>query len=424
MIKEMKKDWSMMLMKLLHTADLHIDRAFEGLKGIPVEIANQLQEANQKVLERIVAVAIENEVDAIVLAGDTFHQSRTSIRTQAHLIKALKRLEQEEIPVLITFGNHDYYAAERYWFDFPKNVFIFETEQVTTHYFVTKNQEKIAVSGFSYEHAWINENKLEEFPKKEAQVDLHIGIYHGDTTKNGDLQNYAPFSFSEMKQKNYDYWALGHIHQPQIVSAQPLIVYPGAPQGHTKKEANLQGIALVNVGKGHSTVRFQSVAPVLWQKEAYSLGSCHSLKESVHFLTQAILADDTGKSETTLLEIQLTEVEHLGEEFQISYRNGELLHYLQEKVLVQSDNTIFPFRLVVQESANEKKALILADKELLQQLEKNYLQADIFSDVMKELIQNPAFSTAVTINDNWRKKSLISADQQINEDFEIKEGRL
>lgn len=423
MIKVMKNDWRIMLMKLLHTADLHIDRAFEGLKDMPIEVAHQLQQANQKVLERIIDVAIQSEVDAVVFAGDTFHQSRTSIRTQAYFIKALKRLEQAQIPVIITFGNHDYYVAERYWFDFPKNVHIFDKEQVKTHYFVTKHQEKVAISGFSYEHSWINENKLNEFPQKDSTVDLHLGIYHGDTSNQHDAQNYAPFSFSEMKQKNYDYWALGHIHQPQIVSAQPLIVYPGTPQGHTKKEVTAQGIALVNVGKGHSTVHFQPVAQVGWQKKSYSLSNCQSLKESLQFLTKAILLEEINKADTILLEVHLQEVEHLGEEFQLSYRNGELLHYVQEEVLLRSNNTLFPFQLVVKEALMEKKALILADKELLHQLEKNYLQADIFSDVMKELTQNPAFSKAVKIDDYWRQKSLISADQQIKEDFDIKEGR-
>lgn len=408
-------------MKLLHTADLHIDRAFEGLKKVPGEVADQLQAANRKVLDRIVDSAIRNQVDAVILAGDTFHQSRASIRTQAYLIQALRRLEQEQIPVMITFGNHDYYVAERYWFDFPENVHIFDTEEVTTHYFLTKNQEKVAVSGFSYEHGWINENKLKEFPEKTPQVDLHIGIYHGAAASSEGGQNYAPFTFGEMKQKKYDYWALGHIHQPQIVSAQPLIVYSGTPQGHTKKETNIQGIALVNIGKGHATVRFEAVAPVIWRKATYSLSSCQSLHDSLQFLAKIILSDEIDRDQITLLALHLTETEHLGAEFQLSYNNGELLHYVQEELLLRSNHRVYPFQLILDGALTEKKALILADKELLKQLEMNYLQIAIYSNEMKELLQNPTFLSAVSVDASWRHRTLLSADQQIKRDFEIKE---
>ena len=45
-------------MKLLHTADLHMDRSFEGLTGIPTALAKRLREANQQLLMNIVTVAI------------------------------------------------------------------------------------------------------------------------------------------------------------------------------------------------------------------------------------------------------------------------------------------------------------------------------------------------------------------------------
>ena len=99
----------------------------------------------------------------------------------------------------------------------------------------------MAVSGFSYEHPWIDENKALEFPIKQAESDIHIGIYHGDTSRKAQ-QNYAPFTWKDLKATGYNYWALGHIHQPQIVSEQPLIVYPGTPQGHTKKNSLYKGL--------------------------------------------------------------------------------------------------------------------------------------------------------------------------------------
>lgn len=422
MIKEKKSGEQGDLMKLLHTADLHLDRSFEGLKNSPKQIAEKLQQANHQVVTALVDIAIKNQVDAVILAGDTFHQSRTSIRTQAYFIDEMKRLDQEGIPVIMSFGNHDYYVAERYWFDFPKNMFLFQKEQVETHYFMTKNQEKVAVTGFSYEHPWINEEKLSAFPSKDLSVDIHIGIYHGDTTTNG-AQNYAPFSFSEMKAKGYDYWALGHIHQPQVVSADPLILYPGTPQGHTKKERNVQGVAIVSVESGHGTVHFEQVAQVVWQVTKYSLSQAANLQEALRLLTEALLK--SGEQQTVMLkEVQLTDTEQLGEEFSLSYKNGELLHYLQQALLQQTNQSLFVFRIEVISEEAAKKVRIAAAPELLSQLEKNYLQADIFSNTLQELVQNPLFSSVVSINGEWRERSVKQADQKIKEDFVIQEDQL
>ena len=44
---------------------------------------------------------------------------------QAQLMAALEQLKQAEIPVILTFGNHDYYKKDRYWFLF-QTMFLFE----------------------------------------------------------------------------------------------------------------------------------------------------------------------------------------------------------------------------------------------------------------------------------------------------------
>lgn len=411
------------LMKLLHTADVHLDQAFEGLRNLPFAIKEKLQKANEEMLTRIIDLALSEQVDIVIFAGDTFHQSRTSIRTQAFFIDALKRLEKADIPVVIVFGNHDYYVKQRYWFDFPSNVVLFEKEKVETFYFMTKEQEKIAVSGFSYEHTWINQDMLPEFLMKDPNVDSHIGIYHGDTTINGQ-QNYAPFLFSEMKAKGYDYWALGHIHRPQIVSAQPLIVYSGTPQGHTKKEQQLQGVAIAQVQNGHSTVRFEPVATVSWQTEVYDLAHCKTIQEALAFLTEVLVPENSIQEQFLLKQVQLSGIETLSEEFLISYENGDLLAYLQQAILEKSNQTCFIFNLVLKEQKNEAKILVPANPELLTKLEQIYLDTIVFNDTMKELTQNPLLNASMAIDKEWREQSISAADELIKTDFTIQEDSL
>lgn len=407
-------------MKLLHIADLHLDRAFEGLVKIPTEIRKTLQTANHHVLTNIIDLAVAQDVDLVIFAGDTFHQSQTSIRVQAFFMEQLQRLAEHQIAVVIVFGNHDYYHAEKYWFSFPENVRIFDTEQVETYFFTTKQHEKVAVSAFSYEQPWIKTSKIKEFPKREDSVAFHIGIYHGEIA-NDPKARYAPFSVQEMKEKNYDYWALGHIHQSQIISTQPLIIYPGTPQGHTKKERELRGVSLVHLKNGSSTLHFTSVATVNWQVASYSLRKCQNLKEVLFFFKQQIVEQKNPYGQLRLQEVHLTACEHLDEAFFQAVENGELLDYLQELQKQQPYSRSFIYALKLQREANEQKALISADPQLLAQLKKNYLQPDIFSDATRELLQNPVFSAMIGDKEQWRKKSIAHAEKIIHEDFIIQE---
>lgn len=252
------------MLRFIHCADLHLDRSFEGLY-LMNESVDELLEINEKVLESIVSVAIQEAVDFVLLVGDTFHQNRPSLKTQHQFFTQMSRLEVAHIPVYLSFGNHDYYEEARYWFDFPKNVHLFTEETVQTITGETKQGVSYCISGFSYQKPWLDESKVAQFPRRQGTY--HIGMYHGD--QQGE--HYAPFVVQEMKQKGYDYWALGHIHVATTLSTQPPIIYPGTPQGHTQKEKETPGILLVTLTQGEATWEAIPVHQLSWQEITLSL---------------------------------------------------------------------------------------------------------------------------------------------------------
>lgn len=268
-------------MRFLHCADLHIDRAFEGLPE-SITMQNQLMQANEQTLQNIVDLAIAEQVDAVLLVGDTFHQNIPSLYIQHQFNQQMQRLAQAEIPVFLSFGNHDYYTPERYWFTFPDNVYVFTSEAVQTFTLQTKSGKTYAVSGFSYEHPWLEKEMVAAFPTRMA-VDYHIGLYHGQQTG----KRYAPFQLTSLKQKGYDYWALGHIHVPTVLSEQkPVILYPGCPQGHTRKE---QQTSVVLAELTAQTCRYEKrqVASLPFKQVTLSLKEVLEQKEVPQFLMQA-----------------------------------------------------------------------------------------------------------------------------------------
>ena len=60
------------MLRFLHTADLHLDSPLKGLQryeGAPVQ---EIRSATRRALENIVQLAIQREVQVVVIAGDVF----------------------------------------------------------------------------------------------------------------------------------------------------------------------------------------------------------------------------------------------------------------------------------------------------------------------------------------------------------------
>ncbi|MDX8151003.1 exonuclease SbcCD subunit D [Patulibacter brassicae] len=84
-------------MRLLHTADLHLGRSLHRLP---------LLDAQAAVLDQLVAVARDEQVDAVIIAGDVFDRALPPVEAVRLAGELLRRLA-EIAPVLVISGNHD-----------------------------------------------------------------------------------------------------------------------------------------------------------------------------------------------------------------------------------------------------------------------------------------------------------------------------
>lgn len=84
--------------RLLHTADWHLGRR---LRDFPL-LAEQAA-----VVDQVVAVAVEQAVDAVVVAGDVFDNAVPSIEALQVWSSALDRLVSADVQVFVIPGNHD-----------------------------------------------------------------------------------------------------------------------------------------------------------------------------------------------------------------------------------------------------------------------------------------------------------------------------
>lgn len=387
-------------MKFLHAADLHLDRSFEGLTSVPDHFQEKLTAANQKVLQNIVDAAINQAVDFILLAGDTFHQNRPTLKTQRYFFQEMGRLAEAGISVFMNFGNHDFYQAERYWFAFPKNIQLFANETVETKHFTTKSGETVAITSFSYQHPTIEAEKSAEFPRKGA-VDFQIGMYHG-----GQMP-YAPFHLSELLTKGYDYWALGHIHVPQLLAEEPYIVYPGTPQGHAQKETNLAGVTLVESQGNRLICQAIPVEAVRWETRRLSLETVRHPRDIFPLVRRLSV------EMPTLLHLEFSQTENLGEELAYQVASGELLEALQE----EATPDICLWQLSLVELPTERPYLAV-DKALVDSLMTTYQEPSIFTDLLSDLEQNPQLHQLM--DSDFRKETVTLLKEKMQQSYRFR----
>lgn len=312
-------------MKFLHAADLHLDTPFQGLSGLTPAIQQQLIMAPLTALKRLVELAVAEHVDFVLLVGDLFDQQSQSVQAQAALMTALEQLNKAQIPVILSFGNHDFQPDLTNW-HLPANVHVFGP-QVTTVTLTTADQMRVAISGFSYAQRWVTDDLVATYPAKSAAVDYHIGMLHGQTGVAGD--HYAPFSLSELLTKHYDYWALGHIHQRQTLNEQPPVVYSGNIQGRHRGETGPKGCLIVT-SQADQTLQpvFHELTAITWTDWMADLTGHLERQSLVQQLTDQLTTSMTTGYQ--LVTISLPATVELSSSTELALNQGAVLTQLQE----------------------------------------------------------------------------------------------
>ena len=94
--------------RVIHTGDTHI--------GYRQYHSSDRQADFLAAFESVVGDAIELDVDAVVHAGDLFHDTRPSLHDVMETIRILRTLRAAEIPFLAIVGNHEG-TRDRQWLD-------------------------------------------------------------------------------------------------------------------------------------------------------------------------------------------------------------------------------------------------------------------------------------------------------------------
>ena len=235
--------------RFLHAADIHLDSPLNGLsryEGLP---ADDIRGATRAAFDNLVQLAIDEAVNFVLIAGDLFDGDWKHMGTGLYFARAMGRLDQAGIPAFILAGNHDAASVITRSVPWPPNVRLFDTRRPETHLLPDLD---LAIHGQSFHTSAVTENLVTAYP--EARIHhFNIGLLHTALSGRQGHAPYAPCSVEDLKAKRYDYWALGHVHEHEIVCEHPHVVFPGNTQGRTIRETGPKGAVLVTVEDGQVT---------------------------------------------------------------------------------------------------------------------------------------------------------------------------
>ncbi|CAH1558169.1 exonuclease SbcCD subunit D [Vibrio rotiferianus] len=251
-------------MKFIHTSDWHLGRQFHNVS---------LLDDQQAVLDQLIQYIENNPVDAVVVAGDIYDRSVPPTIAIELLNKVVKRICGElNTPMILISGNHD--GAERLGFGSKqmKNAglhIISNFEDMLTPVVIeTESAGQVAFYGMPYNdpeqvrfayqepvsthdqaHKLLAEKITEHFQPEQRNVLVSHCFVDGaiESESERPLSIGGSDRVSHEHFLNFDYVALGHLHQPQK-KGEEYIRYSGSLMKYSFGEQNQKkGFTLVEV---------------------------------------------------------------------------------------------------------------------------------------------------------------------------------
>lgn len=249
----------------IHAADLHLDSPLRGLERYPGAAVEEVRGATRRALENLVSLAMDRAVQFIIIAGDIYDGDWKDHNTGLFFADQMNRLRAVGIPVILIAGNHDAQNRMTRSLQLPDNVEMLSAHQATSAVHPKLEDWGVAIHGRSFARQAEVENMVPEYPRRRSGM-FNIGILHTALDGAEGHDRYAPCSLRDLQQKDYDYWALGHVHHRQVVCTDPPIVFSGNIQGRHIREFGAKGCYVVSVhGTDSVELQFEPLDVMRWE---------------------------------------------------------------------------------------------------------------------------------------------------------------
>jgi DNA repair exonuclease SbcCD nuclease subunit len=224
-------------LKILHTADVHLDLDGFGSDAHTRRSRDIIHQAFSTVID----LAIQEAVDLLLIAGDLFDSNRPSGAAVDFAIQEMRRAGR---PIVMIPGNHDCLTAAsiHHQVNLPAvcpNLLLITHPTGECHQLAAYNLVLWGRGMVEHEPAY---HPLAGLPRRQDDA-WHMALGHGFFMADDvPAQRSSPIYAAEIRQSAWDYIALGHCHAFADVSQGSVTAYysgapgfyPGAPgaDGH------------------------------------------------------------------------------------------------------------------------------------------------------------------------------------------------
>lgn len=260
------------MVRLIHTADLHLDSAFSSRFS-----KEEAEERRRNLLiawNKLLQYGIERKVQAILISGDLFDSPVVSRSTMEIFLSSIRK--NPEISFFYLRGNHDTKNTFRFRDDLPKNLFLFSKEGKKY-----RLKEKLVLLGQEFygtesllelpeePEELVEEELLSPSSAKDAvqsiwnlkEEDCNILMLHGALREGGpEVQNEQGISLKQLSRYPIHYLALGHIHKREEGKYGSLYyIYPGCLQGRGFDEEGEKGFYYLEIEEETKEIKSEFV---------------------------------------------------------------------------------------------------------------------------------------------------------------------
>jgi len=274
-----------MAFTFLHAADIHLDSPLHGLQryeGAPVDAIRQ---STREAFKKLVQFAIQSKVAFVVLAGDLYDGDWRDYNTGLFFVAQARRLQEAGIPLYLIAGNHDAQNTMTRTLQLPETATLLGSNSPQTLYL---DDVGVAIHGQSFATRAVMEDLSRHYPAGEKGL-FNIGILHTSATGKEGHEPYAPCTLDGLQTRQYQYWALGHVHQREILCEEPWVTFSGNIQGRHIRETGPKGCWLVTVHDDlTATPEFQPLDVMRWERATVDLTTITQEDDLFPAISQAL----------------------------------------------------------------------------------------------------------------------------------------
>lgn len=298
-------------MKIIHCSDLHLDSRMKS--NLDSKKAKERRDEILITYQNMIKFAEENNVKVILIAGDLFDKKENTIKAKNVVLDSI--LSNPEIDFLYLKGNHDEVGFLENVEKIPENLKLFDSKR-----WITYNYGKIAISGVEFGEL----SEYEIYSKLMLNKnDFNIVTLHGQEAKYEVKDKAEIINISNLKNKNIDYLALGHIHKfkQAEIDKRGIYCYSGCLEGRGFDECGEKGFVLLDIDE--ETLKYKTKFIPIARRTIYEISIDISNALTTLDIEKIIDNEIQNISRDSLLKIVLKGKANIEAEKDINYLEKE-----------------------------------------------------------------------------------------------------